>query len=189
MAAKRRLMKELQDIRKAAPKHFRDIQVWRHLLNDFFKLNFWQILESEFALTGERFRILLLWKFWNLEAFIFPCLSNWSSSFLRMPTYKIDLYCNIIWIQFTYWLPTASRKLWPPRNVPTSIITSIICIHQLKNVIFQVDEQNILQWQGLLVPEAYPFNKGNHQLKSGLSEYERQQGQGNGALVIPPPMV
>lgn len=24
----------------------------------------------------------------------------------------------------------------------------------------QVDEQNILQWQGLLVPEAYPFNKG-----------------------------
>ncbi len=24
----------------------------------------------------------------------------------------------------------------------------------------QVDEQNIFQWQGLLVPEAYPFNKG-----------------------------
>ena len=25
----------------------------------------------------------------------------------------------------------------------------------------QVDEQNIFQWQGLLVPEAYPYNKGN----------------------------
>ena len=24
----------------------------------------------------------------------------------------------------------------------------------------QVDEANILLWQGLLVPEAYPFNKG-----------------------------
>ena len=23
-----------------------------------------------------------------------------------------------------------------------------------------VDEQNLFQWQGLLVPEAYPFNKG-----------------------------
>jgi len=25
----------------------------------------------------------------------------------------------------------------------------------------QVDEANILLWQGLLVPEAYPFNKGS----------------------------
>ena len=28
----------------------------------------------------------------------------------------------------------------------------------------QVDEQNIFQWQGLLVPEAYPFNKGNDEV-------------------------
>jgi hypothetical protein len=25
-----------------------------------------------------------------------------------------------------------------------------------------VDEQNIFQWQGLIVPEAYPYNKGTN---------------------------